>query len=134
MSFIVETLGQYASVAFWGAGAKAQAIMTALGDESRVDFVFDSDINKQGKFIINCSTPILLPSTETLHSVDLVMIFAVSYQDEIMNSLKEDVTDSKDETQDRIRDVQRAEAARRGYGTSKKMAPPSSSRFMDRKE
>jgi SAM-dependent methyltransferase len=90
LSFIVETLGQYASVAFWGAGAKAQAIMTALGDESRVDFVFDSDINKQGKFIINCSTPILLPSTETLHSVDLVMIFAVSYQDEIMNSLKEE--------------------------------------------
>lgn len=53
---------------------------------------------------------------------------------ELMNSLKEDVGDRKDETQERIKEVQRNEAARKGYGVSKDLTPPASSRFMDRKE
>jgi hypothetical protein len=52
---------------------------------------------------------------------------------ELMGSLNENVTQKKDETQERIREVQRAQAARKGYG-SIGQKQPDQSRFMDRNE
>jgi len=51
---------------------------------------------------------------------------------EAMNNLHSNVHDKKDDTKQRLIDIQRSQAARQGYGSLGKMPTPS--RYMDRKE
>lgn len=85
-----ECATNYKNISAWGAGAKAQAIMTALGNDLNLKYLFDSDLYKTGRFIVNCGTQISLPNKESINKNDLIIIFAVSYQDEIINMLKND--------------------------------------------
>ncbi|HEY5976164.1 MAG TPA: class I SAM-dependent methyltransferase [Geobacteraceae bacterium] len=89
-AFLKDAASKYKNISAWGAGSKAQAIMTALGNELKLKHIFDSDPYKDGKYLVNCSTQVVKPSQEKIMVNDLIVIFAVSYQDEIINSLKKE--------------------------------------------
>ena len=86
--FVISNLSNYKIISAWGAGAKAQSIMTYFGGNIRLKYLFDSDPHKEGKYIVNCKAKILKPSPEKILENDLIIIFAASYQDEIIDSLK----------------------------------------------
>jgi len=87
-NFIKEKIEKYQNVSIWGAGAKTQAIFTRYGSSLRVNNIFDTDQHKTGYYVINSKNPIELPSAEKINKNDLIIIFAVSYQDEIISMLK----------------------------------------------
>jgi SAM-dependent methyltransferase len=89
-AFLKNAAARYKNISAWGAGSKAQAIMTALGNELKLMHIFDSDPYKDGRYLVNCSTQVVKPSQETIKDNDLIVIFAVSYQDEIIESLKKE--------------------------------------------
>jgi SAM-dependent methyltransferase len=88
LNFIKDNIKNYKNIGAFGAGAKGYAILTALGNEPSLKFVFDDDPNKQGKYLPNITTPITLPNSEDISGLDLIIIFAASYQDEIISNLK----------------------------------------------
>jgi len=88
MKFILDNLSKYSNVSAWGAGAKACAILTAMENRLSLTHLFDSDSHKQGKYIANSQAPITKPSPEAILKNDLIIIFAVSYQQEIISLLK----------------------------------------------
>ncbi|PIV39139.1 MAG: hypothetical protein COZ98_03775 [Candidatus Omnitrophica bacterium CG_4_8_14_3_um_filter_43_15] len=88
VKFILKNISKYKVVSAWGAGAKAQAIIAYAGSRLNIKYIFDSDTNKHGKFLPNCPTKILKPASAKIVGNDLIIIFAVSYQDEIIGLLK----------------------------------------------
>jgi len=88
LNFIKDNIKNYKNVGAFGAGAKGYAILTALGNEPSLKFIFDNDPNKQGKYLPNIPTPITLPTPEDISKLDLIIIFAASYQNEIITNLK----------------------------------------------
>lgn len=89
-AFLADAAAKYKNISAWGAGSKAQAIMTALGSELHLKYVFDTDPYKTGKYIVNCETQVVQPSHDKIKENNLIVIFAVSYQDEIIGSLKKE--------------------------------------------
>ncbi|WP_248929424.1 class I SAM-dependent methyltransferase [Paenibacillus hamazuiensis] len=88
LQFIKTKSREYRKVSAWGAGAKAQSILTAIGLDLELKYIFDSDPHKHNKYICNSSALIVPPSIEKICSNDLIILFAVSYQDEIISLLK----------------------------------------------
>ena len=88
--FLKEMARKYKKISVWGAGSKAQAIMTALGSELEIRYIFDSDPYKESKYIVNCRAQVVKPVHEVIRDNDLIIIFAVSYQDEIIDALKKE--------------------------------------------
>jgi len=80
--FIREAERRYTRIAAWGAGSKAQAIMTALGGTLALRHVFDNDVHKHGRYLVNCPVRVGPPDREAIGENDLIIIFGVSYQDE----------------------------------------------------
>jgi 2-polyprenyl-3-methyl-5-hydroxy-6-metoxy-1,4-benzoquinol methylase len=85
--FIKDAVVGYRRVSAWGAGSKAQAIMTALGSNLGLGYFFDTDVSKHGKYVINSMAQITRPTPEKVRDNDLIIIFGVSYQDEIISLL-----------------------------------------------
>ncbi len=75
-----------ASLAIYGAGAKAH-IYSEMIEKDKVKHVFDSDESKVGKYISGIDIPVEEISKEKLNSCDAVVIFASSYNQEIINKL-----------------------------------------------
>lgn len=88
--FLMKAAENYERISAWGAGSKAQAIMTALGSKLKLKYMFDSDPHKNGMYVVNCSAKVEMPEKGKIRENDLIIIFAVSYQDEIMDSLKKE--------------------------------------------
>jgi len=88
--FLKNAVAGYRTVSAWGAGSKAQAIMTALGSDLGLTFIFDTDVSKHGKYVINSMARITSPTRETVRGNDLIIIFGVSYQDEIISLLTDE--------------------------------------------
>ncbi len=89
LAFIKDAASRYARISAWGAGSKAQAIMTALGDVLNFEYIFDTDVHKHGRYVVNCAAEIVAPTSEMIHSNDLIIIFGVSYQEEILSLLRD---------------------------------------------
>lgn len=83
----VKKIEQYTKIAIWGAGAKAFNYINLLSDDSKIYSYIDSDQYKIGKYLPKATKPIEEPS-ENILNADLVVIFAASYEDEIMSYLK----------------------------------------------
>ncbi|MCX7747175.1 MAG: class I SAM-dependent methyltransferase [Clostridia bacterium] len=86
--FLKKASFEYKTISAWGGGAKAQAIMTSLHECINLKYIFDSDVNKKGKYIINTLVPITEPNDKNVNENELIIIFAISYQDEIVNLLR----------------------------------------------
>jgi SAM-dependent methyltransferase len=89
IAFIKDTASRYARISAWGAGSKAQAIMTALGDVLNFEYIFDTDVHKHGRYVVNCPAEIVAPTSKTINRNDLIIIFGVSYQEEILALLRD---------------------------------------------
>ncbi len=71
------------SVAIWGAGHQALALMSLLGLQDSIRYVVDSAPFKQGKFTPVTHFPIVAPSTLESDPVEAVIIMAAGYSDEV---------------------------------------------------
>jgi SAM-dependent methyltransferase len=89
LAFIRDAASRYSRISAWGAGSKAQAIMTALGDVLHLNSIFDTDVHKHGKYVVNSGARVVPPSSEEVNGNDLIIIFGVSYQNEILTLLRE---------------------------------------------
>ena len=74
--------------AIYGAGAKTVTYSELIKEDDPIEFIFDRDENKEGKYIVGINLPIMKPSRESLEKVDAVIIFATSYTKEIIASLR----------------------------------------------
>jgi len=85
---ILDIISRYQNVAAYGAGAKAFAILTVIGNHVKFKKIFDIDPNKQGRYLPNQSIKVSKPTKKEIRGLDLIVIFAASYQDEIIKNLK----------------------------------------------
>ena len=88
LNFIKEQIKNYKNIGAFGAGAKGYVILTALDEELPLQFIFDDDPHKQGRYLPNTNIPVSKPDVSSIENLDLIIIFAASYQDEIINKLK----------------------------------------------
>src|SRR3989344_711680 len=81
------------SAVVWGAGAHGQSILSNLSPENKakIKYYFDKDKNKLNKYIPNTNAKIVYPSKDLLSDIDLVLISAVLYEDEIAKELTNDL-------------------------------------------
>ena len=76
----------YRSIAIWGASHQALTLI-ALTRPGRVAFLVDSSPAKQGRFEPTLGLPILPPEAIVQRKVDLVVVMAAGYTDEVCNIL-----------------------------------------------
>lgn len=81
---------QNKKVAVWGAGGKGIALLSMCDISNKnILFVIDSDPHKQGKYTRGSHILIVSPDNVNFKELDLVVIFAVMYQQEILKDLRE---------------------------------------------
>ena len=88
VEYLKSITKQYTRVGAFGAGAKGFVVMTALENTISFDFIFDNDPHKTGKYLPNTDTPITYPEADNINSLNLIIIFAASYQDEVVKKLR----------------------------------------------
>lgn len=76
-------------IAMWGAGGKGVALLSMcnIGPKD-ILFVIDSDPHKQGKYTMGSHILIKSPKEVNFKELDLIVISAVMYQEEIIKDLK----------------------------------------------
>ena len=77
------------SVAIWGAGHQALAVMSLTQLGGRVKYVIDSATFKQKKYTPATHIPIVSPDNLNSDPVNTVIVMAASYSDEVRNIIKE---------------------------------------------
>lgn len=77
------------SVAIWGAGHQALAIMSLMGLAGKIKYVIDSAPFKQGRYTPVTHIPVVAP--EKLHSdpPEAIIVIAGSYSDEVAKIIRE---------------------------------------------
>ena len=73
-------------IAIWGSGAKGITTL-AVARVSGFEYVIDSDPYKQGLFTPVSHLPVVSPEELSKNPVDIVIITAMAYRDEIINQL-----------------------------------------------
>ena len=86
---IDDFLKSHDSVAVWGAGHQAFAIMSMMNLAGRIKYVVDSAPFKQGKFTPATHIPIVSPEKLKSDPVSAVIIMAGSYSDEVKKIMQE---------------------------------------------
>ncbi len=82
-------INQFPSVAIWGAGHQAFAIMAIMGLEGRIKYIVDSAPYKQGKFSPASHIPIVSPENLRTNPVSAIIVMAGSYSNEIKKTIIE---------------------------------------------
>ncbi|MCT7552840.1 class I SAM-dependent methyltransferase [Aliarcobacter butzleri] len=77
------------NILVWGGGMKAFSYMRFVNNDRNVLAYFDNDQNKWGKYLPNSSKPIQKVDNEVLKHAELIIIFAITYEKEILTFLKE---------------------------------------------
>lgn len=77
------------SVAIWGAGHQALAMISLTGIADRIKYVVDSAPFKQGKFTPASHLPIVSPDTLKLSPVSALIVMAASYSDEVAGIVRQ---------------------------------------------
>jgi cyclopropane fatty-acyl-phospholipid synthase-like methyltransferase len=86
---IESFLNSNKSVAIWGAGHQAFAIMSIMQLGGKIKYIVDSAKFKQGKFSPATHIPILPPETLNTDPVEAIIIMTGSYSDEVKKIVKE---------------------------------------------
>ena len=76
------------TVTIWGAGVKSLNYSSLLSDGTIVKYVVDSSVNKQGKYIGGINKAVEAPSQFIVDDSNLIIIFASSYNDEIIIKIR----------------------------------------------
>lgn len=82
------------SVAVWGAGHQALAVMAMAGLGGRIAYVVDSAPFKQGRYTTATHIPIVPPSELTARPPEAVIVMAASYSDEVIGMLRKNYPSS----------------------------------------
>lgn len=77
-------------IAFWGAGYKSLAAIAEL-DLAGIAFVIDSDPAKSGMFTPVSHLPIRHPETVDFSAIDVIILVAAAYRDEILRQIRESI-------------------------------------------
>lgn len=77
------------NVAIWGAGHQALAAIALTDISSRIKYVIDSALFKQGKFTQATHLPIVAPETIEKNPVQGIIVMAASYSDEVAAIIKD---------------------------------------------
>lgn len=88
----IRTLKQdYKTIAVWGAGMKGKAFLKQYAQEmgQKLVHIFDSNKGLEGMYIANCMIPIEAPDKEKLAEVEVVVLTAMEYYEEIKQDLRE---------------------------------------------
>jgi len=87
---LFEYLGLFKgkSVAIWGAGHQALAILSLTNLAGKIKYVVDSAVFKQGKYTPATHIPIVSPDTLDSDPVDAVIVMAGSYSDEVAMNIR----------------------------------------------
>ena len=74
----------------WGAAGNGVQILNTLGiGTETINFVIDSDVNKQGKFLPGTLQEIISPSEAVKHNPDLIIVFTQFHKNEILSQCHE---------------------------------------------
>jgi SAM-dependent methyltransferase len=76
------------SVAIWGAGHQALALIALLDLQHSIRYVVDSAPFKQGKYTPATHLPIVPPSTLETDPVEAVIVMAAGYSDEVARTIR----------------------------------------------
>ncbi len=76
------------SVAIWGAGHQALAIMSLTSLEGKIKYVVDSAPFKQNRYTPATHIPIVSPNTLDLEPIEAILIIAGSYSMEVSQIMK----------------------------------------------
>ena len=77
------------SVAIWGAGHQALAVISMLNLAGNIHFVVDSAPFKQGRYTPATHIEIISPETLDSTNIHTIIIMAASYSDEVAGVVKE---------------------------------------------
>jgi SAM-dependent methyltransferase len=84
-AFIDEVLGRGASLAGYGAAAKATVMLHAIGASvTEVAFVADRSPHKQGRYLPGTGIPIVAPEVLTERAPDYTLLFVWNFADEVI--------------------------------------------------
>ncbi|MDY5330505.1 MAG: class I SAM-dependent methyltransferase [Anaerovibrio sp.] len=86
-----EELCDYNQIAIWGAGGKADCYASLLQEKNKgkILHIFDSDESKYGGYIGGLDISIEQPDTGIIEQMEAVVIFASTYNSEIIKDLTE---------------------------------------------
>ncbi len=84
---LTDTAREGGRAAAWGSGAKGLASLAAAGGEG-LAYVVDSDPHKQGRLTPVTHLPVVAPERLLEDPVDLVVLTALAYRDEIVADLR----------------------------------------------
>lgn len=95
---IVALVEEEKSIAVWGAGAKLLSIISSLDAQATesISFVIDSDPHKHGRYIPNTKLRVVSPNDAAIKSVDIFVILALSYTDEVSAMIRKNYPWYKD--------------------------------------
>ena len=75
-------------IAIWGAGHQALAVIALAKLAGKINYVIDSAPFKQGRFTPATHIPIVSPDSLKTDPVDVVIVMAASYSDEVVRILR----------------------------------------------
>lgn len=97
VAFLEEAGQAPRKTAIWGAGAKTLSICSAIPETAlqSLSCIIDADPHKHGRFLPGTSVGIVSPDDDTVSDIDQVLILALSYEDEIRESIRDRMPDCK---------------------------------------
>lgn len=85
---LTQMLAPYKTVTVWGAGAKSEKYVDLLEDASIVNCLLDSSLRKVGQYVAGFEVPVEEPTSANVNKNPIIIIFASSYNDEIIERLR----------------------------------------------
>jgi SAM-dependent methyltransferase len=76
-------------IAIWGASHQGFTIMSTANLSGKIEYIIDSALFKQGKYAPASHVPIVSPDYYFEHKVDVIIIIAPGYTDEIEKIIRE---------------------------------------------
>ncbi|MNW26112.1 bifunctional 3-demethylubiquinone-9 3-methyltransferase/ 2-octaprenyl-6-hydroxy phenol methylase [compost metagenome] len=83
-----EIINKHNSITIWGAGSKSEMYSRFIDNTSEIKHLVDSSDDKVGLYISGIDLPVELVQQNIIDDSDLIIIFAASYNKEIINTLK----------------------------------------------
>lgn len=87
-SFIDENLSKGYRVAVWGAGHQSLSVISMTNISSKIEFVIDSAVFKQGKYTPATHIKVVSPNILDNEKIDVILVMAASYSDEVASIIQ----------------------------------------------
>lgn len=89
MEYIDHITSQYQKIAVWGAGTKSRSFISLMKDH-QPKYVFDSNSVFYRGYLCNSNVQVSQPDKEKINECEVVIIFAISYKNEIKEILRKE--------------------------------------------